>query len=215
VVTFDSVVLLSRGDRFEVRSLPGEAQFSPVFGLAVADFDGDGHEDLFAAQNLFGVAPLTSRCDGGVGVWLKGDGKGSFAPVPARASGVYVHGEGRGAAVCDFDRDGRVDLAVGQNGEATRLFRNQGGRRGLRVRLQGPPANPLGIGATVRLVYADGRRGPAREIRAGGGYWSQDSATAVLGLAENPRSLVIRWPGGRQTEVPVPDAAQSLSPGWR
>ncbi len=210
VVTLDSVVLLNRSDHFEVWPLPREAQFAPVFGLAVADFDGDGREDVFASQNFFAVAPLTSRCDGGVGVWLKGDGKGQFTAVPARASGLYVYGEGRGAAVCDFDHDGRVDLAVGQNGEATRLFRNRGGKPGLRVRLRGAAGNPQAMGARVRVVYADGTRGPAREIHAGSGYWSQDSAEAVLGLAAETKAVWVRWPAGGEGLFPLAPNATSV-----
>ncbi len=211
VVTLDSVVLLNRQDHFEVRPLPREAQFAPVFGLAVADFDGDGREDVFASQNFFAVAPLTSRCDAGLGVWLKGDGAGNFDAVSAKASGLYVFGEGRGAAVCDFDHDGRVDLAVGQNGEATRLFHNRGGRPGLRVRLRGPAGNPQGVGAAVRAVYADGRRGPAREIHAGSGYWSQDSAEAVLGLPREARRLWVRWPAGAEELFTLPPQAKSVT----
>src|SRR5262249_29173263 len=51
--TLASTLFLNRGDHFEARPLPAEAQFAPAFGLAVADFDGDGHEDLFLAQNFF------------------------------------------------------------------------------------------------------------------------------------------------------------------
>ncbi len=51
--TLESMVFLNRGPRFEAKPLPIEAQFAPVFGLAVADFNGDGAEDLFVAQNFF------------------------------------------------------------------------------------------------------------------------------------------------------------------
>src|SRR4029077_2565432 len=45
--TLDSMVFLNRGDHFEAKPLPIEAQFAPAFGITVADFDGDGFEDIF------------------------------------------------------------------------------------------------------------------------------------------------------------------------
>jgi hypothetical protein len=209
--TLDSVVLLNRGDHFEVASLPFEAQLAPIFGVAVADFDHDGCEDVVVAQNFFGVAPMTSRHDAGLGVWLRGDGRGGFVAVPPSVSGLRVHGEGRGVAVGDFDRDGRTDVAVGQNAQVTRLFRNVGAKPGLRVRLEGPPGNPTAMGASLRLVAADGTRGPVREVRAGGGYWSQDSSVTVLRRNPAPRAIAVRWPGGQETEAAVPSGATSLA----
>jgi len=157
------------------------------------------------------VSADTSRHDAGRGLWLAGDGVGGFRAVPARESGITVYGEGRGAALADYDQDGRIDLAVAQHGGATRLFRNQSGQPGLRVRLEGSPINPQAVGAQMRVTYADGTRGPAREIHAGAGYWSQDSATAVLGLAGQPQSLTVRWPGGKEVEVAVPAGATSVT----
>src|SRR6201999_1166882 len=46
-VTLDHTVFLNRGGRFEPMSLPMEAQFAPAFAAGVADFDGDGREDVF------------------------------------------------------------------------------------------------------------------------------------------------------------------------
>jgi hypothetical protein len=181
-----------------------------VFGIVVGDLDGDGADDLFLAQNFFEVAADMSRLDGGRGLWLRGDGRGGFVPMPAAESGLALYGEGRGAALCDFDHDGRADLAVGQNSYTTRLFHNVGGKVGLRVRLQGPGANPEGIGAVLRVAYADGRLGPAREIHAGAGYWSQDAAVQVLGLAGEAEALVVRWPGGSTTRTPIPRGAREI-----
>jgi hypothetical protein len=118
----------------------------------VADFDGDTHDDIFLSQNFYEMAPTTPRLDAGRGLLLKGDGLGGFTSVPGRESGILVYGEGRGAAAADYDGDGRLDLAVAQNGAATRLFRGVAGRPGLRVRLQGTPVNPEAVGAVVRLV---------------------------------------------------------------
>jgi hypothetical protein len=123
-----------------------------------------------------------------------------------------VYGEQRGSAVADFDADGRTDLVIAQNGAATRLFRNVGGRAGLRVRLTGPPGNPVGTGAQVRLKLGE-RFGPAREIHGGSGYWSQDDPVQVLGALETPTHVWIRWPGGKTTTVEIPASASELTIG--
>lgn len=206
----DTSVFLNRGDHFEVRPLPVEAQFAPAFAVAVADFDGDGHEDAFLGQNFFGVRAETSRYDAGQGLLLRGDGRGGFSATPGSQSGLALEGEQRGAAVADYDRDGRADLVVTQFGADTHLFRNQTAKPGLRVRLQGPRGNPAAVGAVVRLKSRDAL-GPAREIHAGSGYWSQDSSVQVLAGDTPPTGLWVRWPGGRIVEVVVPAGATEIS----
>ena len=210
VNTLDSMLFLNRGDRFEAHPLPLEAQFAPAFGIAVGDFDGDGHEDVFLAQNFFATEIETSRYDAGRGLWLRGDGKGNFQPVSASESGVRIYGEQRGAALADFDGDGRVDLAVGQNRAATKLFHNRGAKPGLRVRLQGPPGNPNAVGAMIRL-QSRGRFGPAREVQCGSGYWSQGSFVQVLATPDPPAQIWIRWPGGKTTTTAIPAGAKELA----
>lgn len=206
--TLDSILFLNRGDHFEGRGLPVEAQFAPAFAVCVGDADGDGNEDVFLSQNFFDVEPETSRYDAGRGLWLRGNGRGDFTAMPGQTSGVKVYGQQRGAALCDFDRDGRVDLAVTQNAGETKLFRNAGARRGLRVRLSGVGGNPQGIGASLRLQN-DSIRGPVREIHAGSGYWSQASAVQVLAAIPDAK-LWVRWPGGQVTTVEVPKDASEV-----
>jgi len=204
----DSTVFLNRGDHFEPRSLPIEAQFAPAFGVCAEDFDGDGTADTFLAQNFFATDGETSRYDAGRSLLLRGDGRGGFAAMSAQQSGLLIYGEQRGAAVCDYDHDGRLDLAVGQNGAETKLFRNEAGRPGLRVRLRGAAGNPSAIGAMVRGIK-NGVKGPAHEIHAGSGYWSQNSATVVL--ASNANQIWVRWPGGKETLSEIPNGAASIT----
>jgi hypothetical protein len=209
-VWLDTTVFLNRGDRLEVVVLPGEPQFAPCFGISVGDLDGDGKEDVFLSQNFFGVDEETTRYDAGRGVWLRGDGRGQFEAVPGQVSGVKVYGEGRGSGLCDYDEDGRVDLAVGRNGAETKLYHNVGGKAGLRVRLVGPVGNPTGVGAAVRLRFGKERWGPMREVHAGSGYWSQESAVAVLGMPEPATAVWVRWPGGKVQEVAVPSGTHEV-----
>jgi hypothetical protein len=201
--------------------MPYEAQIAPGFAVNVGDFDGDGNEDVFLSQNFFAMATSTSehlfqmieagrRLDAGRGLWLRGTGGGQLEAVPGQKSGILIYGEQRGAALGDFDGDGRVDLVVSQNGGETKLYRNVLGKPGLRVRLAGPPGNPDGVGATLRLVFGS-RMGAAREIHGGSGYWSQDSVVQVMGCPETPTQIWIRWPGGKTTTSPVPAGAKEIT----
>ena len=208
--TLDQMAFLNRGDHFEAVPLPDEAQLAPAFYAGIADFDGDGNEDVFLSQNFYPTAPGVQRYDTGRGLLLLGDGHGHLRPMSGARSGIEVYGDQRGAAFADFDGDGRVDLAVSQNGAATRLFRNRGAKPGLRVRLKGPPSNPDGVGAQMRVMYGDAM-GPVREVQAASGYWSQNGAVQVLGLSGEPTAVWVRWPGGAVTRTAVRRGALELT----
>ena len=191
-------------------ALPTAAQLAPAFAVVVADFDGDGHEDLFLAQNFFPTEINTMRFDAGAGLLLLGDGTGRFTAQSVQASGLKILGDQRGAAAADYDGDARVDLAVSQNGGPMTLWHNTGGKPGIRVRLEGPADNPRGIGAQLRIVSGN-RRGPVREVHAGSGYWSTDGAMTVLALPTGATAVWVRWPGGREQTLPLAAGQHALT----
>lgn len=202
--TLQSMVFLNLPDGFKPLPLPNEAQFSASFAAAVTDFDNDGNEDIFLSQNTFSGPPNRPRIDGGRGLLLRGNGEGGFQAIPGHNSGIEVYGAQRGAALSDFNKDGKTDLAVTQNGGKTKLYINQTDNRGIRVHLKGPLPNEDAIGAAVRIVYASGRRGPVREIQAGSGYSSQNSNTLVMGLSSSDAiAIEITWPGGKKQRVGI------------
>lgn len=208
--TLASTVFFNRTNQFEAVELPYQAQLAPAFSVNVADFDGDGNEDIFLSQNFFQVRPDQPRQDAGRGLLLRGLGGGKLEAVPGQKSGIIIYGEQRGAAVADFNDDGRPDLAVAQYGSETKVFKNVGAKPGLSVRLIGPPGNPQAVGATIRLKFGQ-RLGPAREIHGGSGYWSQDSVVEVLGCPEPPTKVWIRWPGGKVTETEIPSGVARVT----
>ena len=205
-------IFLNQGTSFTAKLLPPLSQLSPAFGIAVADFDSDGKEDLFLSQNFFATSPGTHRYDAGRGLILQGKGNGDFSPVPHHESGIAIYGEQRAAAVADFNHDGRPDLAVSQNGAQSKLFVNQSKNQGLRITLKGSDHNPAAIGAQLRLQTADGV-GPTREIHSGAGWLSVDSPTLVLTPLSNEAKLWVRWPDGNETQTALPRGESSFTIG--
>lgn len=207
---FDSGVFLNRNRRFEWHPFPAVAQAAPAFSVNAADFDGDGIEDVFLSQNRSDLLTEFSRDDAGRGLWLKGQGNGTFKAIEPSLSGMSIWGEQRSAALADFNRDGRIDIAVTQVDGPLRLFLNRGARPGLLVELRGTAKNPDGIGAVLRVVYADGTKGPARAIHAGSGFCAQDSPKHVLGMARTPSFVEVTWPGGNSQKVSIPPESHRL-----
>jgi hypothetical protein len=88
----------------------------PGSGVAVLDFDRDGHEDLFVG-------------DGVRSILYRGDGRGRFHDVTASAGLANSESEGvpaTGLAAGDVDGDGFPDLFVTNAFGPARLFRNRG-----------------------------------------------------------------------------------------
>ena len=89
--TFASVYLHNNGGgTFSASALPNLAQIAPIRGIIAHDVDGDGKLDLIVGGNLYDVEPNTPRADAGNGLWLRGDGRGHFAPVSPNQSGFLA-----------------------------------------------------------------------------------------------------------------------------
>ncbi|HTI70142.1 MAG TPA: FG-GAP-like repeat-containing protein [Candidatus Limnocylindria bacterium] len=211
--TLASTVFLNRPGGFVALPLPAEAQFAPVFGSALADFDGDGLEDLFLAQNFFAMRIEWPRTDAGNGILLKGDGHGRFSALLPSVAGVRVMGEGRGAVVGDWSGDGHLSLVVAQNGAATTLWETAKASPRFRVSLEGPPGNPAGYGSQVRVKYPD-HWSATKEVTGSGGYWSKGTDTVLFGGSSSAATVQVKWPGGNTTEMAVPAGAKDVRVRW-
>jgi hypothetical protein len=90
----ESVLLINDGSgSFELRPLPVEGQLFPIFAASTGDFDHDGNCDILVGGNLSKAKPETGIYRAGHGLFLKGNGHGEWAGVPADSSGFYSKGE--------------------------------------------------------------------------------------------------------------------------
>jgi len=123
-----------------------------------------------------------------------------FADVSSVGT-IDFSGDGRAAAVVDWDDDGRLDLVL-KNRTAPRLqlLRNTGPSGGgyLKLDLVGTQGNRDAVGARA-TVEAGGAR-QARTVYAGEGYLAQSSKRLHFGLgaAASVDGVTVRWPNGDQ-----------------
>ena len=68
----------------------------------------------------------------------------------------------------------------------------------------------MALGAQIRPVLSD-KPGPVREVQAGSGYGSQNSAVGVMGPREDVTAVWVRWPGGRVTTTEIPPDVRGVS----
>jgi enediyne biosynthesis protein E4 len=120
---FESIYIENKGKgEFEVHHLPLEVQFSKIYAFLPQDFDGDGHIDLLAGGNFYGVSTYQGRYDASYGWYLKGDGKGHFKAVWPTASGFFIDGELRDLKNIKIANKNYI-LALTNNGKP-RIFKS-------------------------------------------------------------------------------------------
>ena len=108
--------------KFQITSLPSEAQFSPIYGILIDDFNADGNKDILAAGNFFGTRVKYGRYDANKGVLLLGDGSGKFSVVSGGDSGLILNAEVRDVKSLQKS-DGTKILLFAQNNEPLQVYK--------------------------------------------------------------------------------------------
>ncbi|WP_319637541.1 FG-GAP repeat domain-containing protein [Roseitranquillus sediminis] len=143
------------------------------------DVDNDGRDDLFIAKGNVDQMPSNALKDPNNLLMQQSDGR--FAET-AEAAGVATVERARGAALADFDLDGRLDLVVVNRRAPMELWRNVSDGTGhwLALNLEQPGPNRNAVGAWIELE-ADGRT-RWREITVGGGHGGGQALPQHFGL---------------------------------
>jgi hypothetical protein len=109
---------------------------------------------------------------------------------------------GRGAAQCDFDNDGRIDLAVTHVGGTPSILRNTTATSNHWVRLElegarhrdanGSSRDAIGAVVTVRA----GGQTQVHFVKGGGSYYSAHEQRLLIGVgaAESIDEVRVQWP---------------------
>ena len=119
-----SGILINDGTgHFSLRELPTEAQLSPVYGISVADLDGDDLPDILLGGNFYAAKPEVGIYDASVGVFLKGTGQANFVAVRPQHSGLFLPGEARDLALINTPRG--MQLWVARNNDSLLVFEVQ------------------------------------------------------------------------------------------
>lgn len=130
---------------------------------------------------------------------FRNDGDGTFTDV-AWANAADNVEDGRGIAVLDFDRDGRLDIALRNFRQPAVLMQNQGpARHWIAFDLLGRESNRDSVGVRIRLRIGDAWQ--TRVVAAGTGYLSGSSLRQHFGLgdAERVDEVRVTWTTGRET----------------
>lgn len=158
------------------------------------DIDNDGRLDLFIAKGNVDQMPSNAIHDPNTLLIQQPDGR--FAET-AGAAGIATTHRSRGAALADFDGDGRLDLVVVNRRAPMELWQNVTDATGnwIAVEPRQPGPNPSAVGGWIEL-RADGRQ-QTREITVGGGHAGGQSGPVHFGLADAGTAEVrVLWPDG-------------------
>jgi hypothetical protein len=161
------------------------------------DIDNDGRADLFIAKGNVDQMPGMATRDPNNLLMQTADG--TFVEAAATA-GVATTDRSRGAALADFDQDGRLDLIVVNRRAPLELYRNTTEDSGnwLRVSLHQTGGNRDAIGATIHIETPQGMQSIQNVI--GGGHAGGQLLPRHFGLgAADTATIIIDWPDGTQS----------------
>jgi hypothetical protein len=106
---------------FKIHNFPNEAQLSSINDMIIDDFNEDGNLDILAAGNLFEMEIVTPRNDGSIGVYMEGDGKGSFKLKPSGETGFFAPNDVKSMALIKLKTGDKQVLIGNNNGKLQRF----------------------------------------------------------------------------------------------
>jgi hypothetical protein len=175
---------------------------SPMAGYSanIADFDNDGWKDIFVSRGHVQSPNMAGRqaIDQPNTVFRNLEGTKWNALTEEAGLAAQPPRRHRGAAVGDFNHDGKLDLVVTALSAPAEIWMNDSpdAHHWLELFLEGTKSNRDAIGARIRLS-ADGFV-QFNHVSTAAGYASSSAAPVHFGLgdAKVAEEIEIRWPSG-------------------
>jgi hypothetical protein len=209
--TFPLYVNRAGGNFYDMTASSGLAQATgnmSGWSNGIYDLDNDGWKDLFVARsNVVDNIniPFPNRRYPEPNSVFRNLGNGKFQDVSLSAGPDFqLEAPHRGAALGDFNNDGRIDMVVSVLGGPVKLFRNvsDNNHHWILLSLVGTKSNRMAIGAQIRITTEDGDS-QWNHVTTAVGYASSSDSRVHFGLGANRRikEIQIRWPSGIKQEI--------------
>lgn len=173
------------------------------------DIDNDGLNDLFIAKGNVDQMPSNAMRDPNNLLMQNPDGTFQEASV---AAGLATMERSRGAALADFNLDGKLDVLVVNRRAPLELWLNASATTGnsASLDLRTPGANKFAIGAWVEIDRGDSTEWHERTI--GGGHVSGSLLPVHIGMGPKTELNVrVWWPDGSASDWQKIKAGQRLT----
>jgi len=189
----------------------------PMSGYSpnIADFDNDGWKDIFVSRGDVASPNMSVRFQvEQTNTVFQGSPDGHWRALTAEAGfDEQPRARHRGAAIGDFNHDGKLDIVATALSRPSELWINNSAVHAhwLELALQGTRSNRDGIGARIKLKAAGMTQ--FWDVSTASGYASSSAGPVHFGLGQTKAAdeIEVHWPSGTEQILKNVPADQILS----